>query len=123
MIREIHYSNYFLSTKVVFKGCKIPKRNPDYISIDKKFNDISSKYWYGEDTNGKYVIRQSNHWVNICDFENNKYKQCERIATCLWSLKTNKKNTDFLGNLEYLTSKNAGKAYLSKFITLYGFDK
>lgn len=34
----------------------------------------SSKYYYGEDEKGKYIIRESDHWGNV--------------ATCLWNLKT-----------------------------------
>jgi hypothetical protein len=80
----VDLSNFFISTQAVFKGCKIPKRKPDYVS------DSGSIYWYGENKKGSYVIRQSDHWVNLKKIGNNTIiRQCARIATCQWHLKTN----------------------------------
>ena len=53
----------------------VPKREPDYTSLDR-YGDVSSQYWYTP--NGVY--RRSNHWgdgVASCDwyFKDSKYNQ------------------------------------------------
>lgn len=45
----------------VFKPCKKPSRSADKISQG------GSKYWFGEDRNGKYMIRMSDHWGRVGD--------------------------------------------------------
>lgn len=104
----ITFENFFKSTMVVFKGCKVPKRRPNYVSRNKYDRyPTGSKYWYGEDSRGVYVIRLSDHWVSIKGFNNErKIKQIDKIATCIWHIKTN--------NNEVL----CGKAYLSDFIRI-----
>jgi hypothetical protein len=93
---SITFNNYHFKTEAVFKGCKIPKRKPDFVS------NSGSKYWHGIDKNGAYVIRHSDHWVNIKEIgKNDIKKQCKKIATCQWHLKTN--------------DSMAGKAYLINF--------
>ncbi|MFA7285317.1 MAG: hypothetical protein WC011_00510 [Candidatus Paceibacterota bacterium] len=42
--------------KKEFYPVKVPKRKPDQISSS------GSQYWYGEDKNGSYTIRFSNHF-------------------------------------------------------------
>lgn len=76
--------NYYVATKATFRGCKRPRRKPDYISYDRD-GDISSEYWYV--ANG--VIRGSEHWsfVNGDDYA---VTICGSIATCHWGLKTYK---------------------------------
>lgn len=85
--------NFYLSTKGVFKGCKIPKRYPDYVSFSSLYQSYSL-YWYTK--NG--VIRASDHWVFVRTLNDGtkdmKYnKGCDSIASCDWGLKTN--NTTF----------------------------
>lgn len=52
----------------------------DYIRVyyeDKRLG-ISSRYWYGEDSKGKYVIRESDHWG--------------KVASCSWKATKDLKN-------------------------------
>lgn len=87
--------NFFRATKATFKGCKEPKREPDYVS------NSGSEYWYTP----KGVIRSSNHWSAIRPFAfksildgrwyNGYRKQCGKIASCHWVLKSN--TTDWCG--------------------------
>ncbi len=44
---------------------------------DKRIG-MSSRYWYGEDSRGKYVIRESDHWG--------------RVASCVWNVTKDNKN-------------------------------
>lgn len=57
-----NFKNFFISTIANFIACKIPERNPDYISIS------GSAYW----DEGDKVIRWSDHWG--------------RVASCTWQL-------------------------------------
>ena len=63
----ITYSTFFIGTIAVFKGCKTPKRKPNYISYNR-FGIVSSSYYYGSDKKGDYVIRVSDHWSAYSDF-------------------------------------------------------
>lgn len=92
--------NYYTSTKCIFRGCKQPSRLPDFVSKS------GSAYWYGEDKNGEYVIRQSNHWsllTNKLGKSLQSHVSCGSIASCFWKLKTTGK------------SKLVGKAYFKDF--------
>lgn len=102
----ITFENFFLNTEAVFKGCKTPKRKPDYISYSRYTSEVSSRYWYGEDKTGKYVIRESNHWVSRRDFERKSLNECYSIASCIWNIK-NKFNDSY--------KLVSGKCYLSDF--------
>lgn len=99
---EITHDNFFVNTFACFKGCKKPKKNPDFIS------NSGSEYWYGEDRNGRFVIRHSDHWSEIYhrgwieSFDNGS------IRTCYWILKTNIVEEEI--KMEY-----TGKCYLLKF--------
>lgn len=105
----ITFENYFMNTEAVFKGCKIPKREPDFISKS------GSKYWYGINKTGKFVIRFSDHWVKIKRIGSNQIKlDCNRIASCMWHIKTNFKQKDE----NYI----AGKCYLSDFKQYFNTD-
>lgn len=107
-IREVTFDNFYLNTKATFKGCKIPKREADYTSLNQ-YDEVSSEYWYGEDKKGKFVIRVSDHWVTIYGFgKNEKEQDCDRIASCSWNIKTNTQDKGY--NIFF-----AGKAYLSDF--------
>lgn len=96
------FNNYFIETRATFRGCSTPKRKPDYKSAS------GSLYWYGTDRNGKYVIRYSDHWLMRNRIYSNNListyapRECKRIASCLWKLKTNKLS-------------NCGKCYLNDF--------
>lgn len=97
----VNFYNYFNGTYAVFKGCKIPKRKPDFIS------NSGSKYWQQSNSRGGYVIRLSDHWVNIKIIGNNDiYQDCDKIASCQWHIKTN-----------YVIGRGmiAGKCYLKNF--------
>jgi len=68
---SFHVDNYFNNSYGIFKGCKAPNRTPDFVSPS------GSKYWYGSDKNGAFVIRKSNHWSKL---GNKKYNKMERIT-------------------------------------------
>lgn len=101
---KIDKDNFFISTKVFFKGCKEPKRKPDYIS-KTRYGSVSSVYWYGKNKHGSFVIRKSDHWSAYKDFLNTHKKGCNKIRSCLWFLKTNHNLGDFI----------CGKAYFYDF--------
>lgn len=72
--------NFFLCTKAVFKGCKVPRRKPDYISRDRAGN-VSSIYWYTD----KGVYRQSNHWSYVQRlWTENIVIKVENVAYRMW---------------------------------------
>lgn len=108
----VNYRNFYTNTQATFKGCKIPKRKPDYISGG------NSRYWYGEDKKGKYVIRASDHWCSYY-FHGSvlESKRRSKIATCYWSIRTNL--LDDKGCKRYLEGviyrEIAGKCYLNSF--------
>lgn len=116
----VTFNNFFNNTKVIFKGCKTPKREPDFIS------NTGSKYWYGNDKNGGYVIREADHWVTHKAFnKEKKHKQCTSISSCIWSIKTNiesitlvydKYYNKYLHHIDY--NRVSGKAYLNDFIPI-----
>ena len=54
--RTFTFDNFYKDTKAVFEGSERPKGKPDYTSYS------GSEYWYGEDKDGKYVVRGSDHW-------------------------------------------------------------
>ena len=101
--RKITFSNYFNHTCATFKACKVPRRDCDYKS------NSCSKYWYGENKKGKYVIRLSGHWIR----NNHESRACEKIASCQWqivgrSTRVNEENCAF-------NVKMSGKCYLNSF--------
>lgn len=105
----ITLNNFHLNTEAVFKGCKAPKREPDYISVSKYDGSISSKYWYGKNKKGLYVIRSSDHWVNQTQFDTNELKRdCSSIASCQWHLKDK-------SVFKYRAINFSGKCYLKNF--------
>ena len=114
------FENFFLNTQVVFKKCKTPKREPNFVSKS------GSSYWYGTDKKGSYVIRKSDHWSKGFSRGIYKYsylqrfdqkikylcteqKGCGKIASCYWSL-FYPKNEEPETKLEV-----SGKAYLTFF--------
>ena len=98
--------NYCFNTVATFKGCKTPRRMPDYISKS------GSEYWYGKDKNGNYVIRQSDHWCTVKIMHTiTKTRETRKIASCNWHLVS---NLDFY---KYSYAKRTGKCYLHSFKT------
>lgn len=86
---EISQDNFYLGTKCKFKGCKSPKREPDYVSCTRSGMKVSSMYWYGQNKNGAYVIRSSDHWSD----SNDPVASIRgKIASCYWWLTTNSKS-------------------------------
>ena len=106
---NIDKDNFFISTKVFFKGCKELKRKFDYVSRNKYNGKISFVYWYGKNKYGSFVIRKSDHWSAYKDFLNTHKKGCNWIRSCHWFLKTTKKiEQNFV----------CGKAYFKNFTTI-----
>jgi hypothetical protein len=105
-ISEITINNYFTQTKASFRACKKPLRKPDYQSKS------GSQYWYGSNSKGQYVIRESDHWICRTLFNDGKKKkrfidrECKSIASCQWRIKCKKADN-------YVPI--CGKAYLSDF--------
>jgi len=108
---EMNKDNFYLCSKARFKGCKRPKRKPDFTSYNRR-GIVSSEYWYGEDKKGEYVIRSSDHWSNSND---KVIFSCEKIASCYWWLVTNGKS--FLPASESGSGSVffSGKAYFTAF--------
>lgn len=72
----ITFDNYYKATEAVFDETERPNRAPDHVSYQYDNPDrISSEYWYGEDSGGKYVIRGSDHWSHYFN---------PSIASCRW---------------------------------------
>jgi hypothetical protein len=82
----LNKTNFFKGTKGLFTQCKEPKRKPDYISKS------GSKYWYGKNKKGSYVIRHSDHWVKIYTRDGEKRSDKKKISSCYWSIKIKKHN-------------------------------
>ncbi len=109
----ITIDNFFIATYALFKICKTPKRKADYTSYSK-WGDVSSQYWYGEDKNGRFVIRKSDHWVFRKHNDNsNKSQNCRMIASCNWQILIPKTS-----NYDNDKCTISGKCYLSKFTKL-----
>lgn len=94
---EVTFDNFFANTSATFKPISVaekPTREPDYVSKRWEGFGASSRYWYGEDERGKYVIRESDHWSNVmftdnsvAAFEKDPYnRRYTRIATCQWAI-------------------------------------
>ena len=109
------------STAGVFVYTKVPNRKPDFISKS------GSKYWFGKDAKGEYVIRQSSHWSEITPSHSirvgdsvfyNGNCRCGFVRTCCWILHIPK----FIGSCstekEYaqiFIRANCGKIYFADF--------
>lgn len=84
---EVTFDNFFLNTSAIFTHTnEVPKATPDFVSKS------GSRYWYGEDERGKYVIRQSDHWsVDMRDEDtiekfNDNPREYNNIASCFWGI-------------------------------------
>lgn len=81
MLQEVT-KNYKFGTYGVFKPCKVPKRKPDHISPS------GSRYWFGTNKKGDYMIRYSDHWSRIFFRGHWKDKKTIRkISKSIWLLK------------------------------------
>jgi hypothetical protein len=91
--------DFHISSYAVWEGCKPPKnRQPDFTSPS------GSKYYYGTNKRGEYVIRVSNHWSG----DNHGYRWGVRnIASCYWPLRDNSSKEE--------REERAGKAYFKDF--------
>lgn len=84
---EVTYNNFMNGTSAIFEQMvEMPARKADYISRS------GSRYWYGEDERGKYVIRSSDHWSDVVRNEedakafNAKPDDYNNIASCYWAI-------------------------------------
>lgn len=93
---SVLFDQYYDATKGVFTCCKRPNRKADYTS------NSGSKYWYGKDKGGFYVIRHSTHWSRVLSPKKNA-KECGNVSTCWWVLKGSNSRS------------NTGKIYLPEF--------
>ena len=93
----VTFDNFYNSTAGIWEALPIseaPTREPDYVSQRWDGIGVSSRYWYGEDEGGKYVIRESDHWSGVLtsdsfvdDFERRPYsRHYTPIASCRWAL-------------------------------------
>lgn len=112
--------NFYIGSKAIFKGCRRPKRDPDYISYNE-YGVVSSEYWYT--TEGVY--RDSRHWSSIWniskelqdyikkywpnpDYQDERFILnhiikdesekwplfvCGKVSSCFWTLKYSKLTT------------------------------
>lgn len=95
--KPVTYDNFFNSTAGIWETLpisEVPTREPDYVSQRWDGFGVSSRYWYGEDDGGQYVIRESDHWSGVLtndsfidDFERHPYsRHYTPIASCRWAL-------------------------------------
>ena len=108
--RPVTYDDFYISTIGTFVECDIPNMEPNFVSVPRKESDTPSKYWYGEDEKGKYVIRSANHWCNYYVKKEFVRKQQNRIIKCKWHL-TMDEPKDLVMNNTY-----TGKIYLRHLI-------
>lgn len=84
---KVTFENFFEGTSAIFTQIsEKPTTKPDYTSRS------GSRYWYGEDEKGKYVIRQSDHWSTEVRNNNDaesftaKPDNYSNIASCYWAI-------------------------------------
>lgn len=109
----VTYDDFYISTKGVFRDCEEPTTEPNYTSVPKAIADSPSKYWYGTDEEGDYVIRRANHWCQY--YGNSKGEtvahQNTKIVNCVWDFmfgRTGISKCDLKIGKQHFT----GKAYL-----------
>ena len=72
-----------------FKHSFIDYRDDLRVYYEDRKKGISSRYWYGENSKGKYIIRESDHWGSV--------------ASCEWGItKSNRKETYLIYGKIYL---------------------
>lgn len=87
--KKVTFDDFFENTAAVYVAQEqAPEGTPNYTSPS------GSRYWYGEDEQGKYVIRRSDHWSDrmtsdeaIDSFESNPGRY-RNIASCYWGIDT-----------------------------------
>ena len=94
----VTFDNFYNRTAGIWEALPIseaPTRTPDYESRRWDGFGVSSRYWYGEDEGGQYIIRESDHWSRYIfgnnsaeDFKRNPYGKIAStpIASCRWAL-------------------------------------
>ena len=111
----VTYKNFYLSTTGIFIECNEPKWEPAYISTPTREGNTPSKYWYGTDEVGDYIIRRANHW---CVYFNGSDAMCEqfkKIIKCIWHLRFPIKSMDNGSKVEDVLHNGGhlcGKIYL-----------
>lgn len=94
----VTYDNFNKETAGVWEiisPSEVPNRKEDYASTKFGAPDkVSSRYWYGTDENGDFVIRESDHWSvylhgenSIKDFMSNPMsRRYTPIASVRWAI-------------------------------------
>ena len=110
----VTYDDFFICSKGTFVECVEPTTEPDYNSIPTVLGNTSSKYWYGTDEGGAYIIRKANHW---CLYYINDYlitSQANKIAKCVWHYRFLDMNS-IKGALNFNVPEHyTGKIYLAE---------
>lgn len=108
----VTYENFYLRTRGTFVECDLPEVEPSYISTPTVLGHTGSKYWYGSDSKGDYIIRCANHWckyVNNCEGNAVILIQCKKIVKCKWNYQFN--NITTVENI-VVNGHYTGKIYL-----------
>lgn len=82
--KKYRFENIKILHFELFDSCRIDKSYFFEFCVKLTYtepNGISSRYWYGKDRRGEYVIRESDHWKRVAschwtrsrDFEDKKY--------------------------------------------------
>ncbi len=79
----VDLSTFYRDTKATFAQCKVPDRQPDFVS------ESGSHYWFFEYRDVDfYVVRWSDHWCDRLLPDGNKViKDIARIASCVWHIR------------------------------------
>ncbi len=83
--RVVTMADFHKRTAAVFVPTERPQREPDYISKKRDGEGVSSEYWYGEDENGEYVIRNSDHWSGVSQSGNGLFYPLIRALSSHYS--------------------------------------
>lgn len=71
------------------------------------YGSISSLYWYGVDKHSQHIIRASDYWVMKYGFKiDEAVHYIKMIRTCLWNLKSNKKNSKKINKFVNFLAEN-----------------
>ncbi|MFT6809241.1 MAG: hypothetical protein ACJA01_002473 [Saprospiraceae bacterium] len=100
---SVSHDNFFISTKATFIECNQPKEEPSYTS------EGGSCYWHGTDKEGRFVIREADHWCQYYVHRSREMKRFRaRIRSCSWDIKI----SNSLNETEII---RCGKCYLDEF--------
>jgi hypothetical protein len=95
--RTFDKDNFYNRTMAIFEPCAKPELTPDYVSFSRITGARSSEYWYGQDDNGFYVIRESDHWSERGD--------CLFITNCWWTLEQGSCGKCYFKNFKFINDK------------------